>query len=49
MKADYPHFKSLYFHEELMEYFSLAEPEQRFLRCFRGQANRRTATLMPPD
>lgn len=46
MKADYPHFHSLYFHEELTEHFSLAMAEQRFLRRFRGKANRLTAALM---
>ena len=46
MKADYPHFNSLYFHEELTEHFSLAAAEHRFLRRFRGKANRFTAALM---
>lgn len=46
MKADYPRFNALYFHEELTEHFSLAAAEHRFLRRFRGKANRFTAALM---
>src|SRR5437764_4577033 len=39
MKGEYPHFKTKYSHDELIEHFSFTSVELNFIRQFRGEIN----------
>ncbi len=46
MKGDYPHFKALYAHEELVELFLLTPPERLLISQLRGDVNRHGAAVL---
>jgi len=46
MKGDYPHFRALYAHEELVEHFLLAPHERLLISQLRGDVNRHGAAVL---
>jgi hypothetical protein len=46
MKGDYPRFRALYSHDDLVEHFLLTPDEQRLIAQCRGDVNRHGVAVL---